>query len=105
MNREAFDHAIRAAGAILGENELLVIGSQTFHALVPGVVPPEAARSMEVGVAALYDGDEQTSDLIGRKLDTTPDLCLSRGLRERYTFKRVGGTHSGTPRGERFLGA
>ena len=27
MNREAFDHAIRASGAILGENELLVIGS------------------------------------------------------------------------------
>ena len=64
MNREEFDHAVRAAGAILGENELLVIGSQALHASVPGAVPPEAARSIEADIAALDAPDEQTADLI-----------------------------------------
>jgi len=47
VNREAFDHAVRAAGAILGENELLVIGSQALHASISTDLPPEAARSEE----------------------------------------------------------
>ena len=63
MNREEFEHAIRAAGAIMGENELLVIGSQALHASVPDV-PPEAARSIEADIAALDDPDEQKADLI-----------------------------------------
>ncbi len=63
MNREQFEHAIRAAGAIMGENELLVIGSQALHASVPDV-PPEAARSIEADIAALDDPDEQKADLI-----------------------------------------
>ncbi len=64
MNREEFDHAIRAAGAILGENELVVIGSQALHASIFGAVPPEAARSMEADIAALDDPGEQKADLI-----------------------------------------
>lgn len=63
MNREEFEHAIWAAGAIMGENELLVIGSQALHASVPDV-PPEAARSIEADIAALDDPDEQKADLI-----------------------------------------
>ena len=31
MTREQFEHAIRAAGAVLGVTELLVIGSQAVH--------------------------------------------------------------------------
>ena len=64
MNREAFDHAIRAAGAILGEKELLVIGSQALHASVSDDLPPEAARSVEADIAALDDPYEQKADLI-----------------------------------------
>ena len=64
MNREAFDHAIRAAGAILGENELLVIGSQALHASVPSELPPEAARSVEADIAALDDPAQEKADLI-----------------------------------------
>ncbi len=63
MNREEFEHAIRAAGAVMGENELLVIGSQALHASVRDV-PPEAARSIEADIAALDDPDEQKADLI-----------------------------------------
>jgi len=36
MKRAEFDHAIRAAGSILGESEILVIGSQAIHgSIVP----------------------------------------------------------------------
>lgn len=64
MNRQAFDHALRAAGAILGENELLVIGSQALHASIAADLPPEAARSVEADVAALDDPDDRKADLI-----------------------------------------
>ena len=64
MNRESFDHAVRAAGAILGENELLVIGSQALHASISADLPPEAARSVEADIAALDDPDEYKADLI-----------------------------------------
>lgn len=64
MNREAFDHAVRAAGAILGEDELLVIGSQALHASVPTELPPEAARSVEADIAALDDPEQEKADLI-----------------------------------------
>ena len=32
MNRKDLEHSIRAAGGVLGENELLVIGSHAIHA-------------------------------------------------------------------------
>lgn len=64
MNREAFDHAVRAAGAILGENELLVIGSQALHASISTHLPPEAARSVEADIAALDDPGQDKADLI-----------------------------------------
>jgi hypothetical protein len=31
VNREQFDHGIRAAASVLGVTELLVIGSQALH--------------------------------------------------------------------------
>lgn len=65
MKRAAFEHAIRAAGAVLGANEVLVIGSQALHASVDGALPPEAQRSVEVDVAALRgDPDGSLADLI-----------------------------------------
>ena len=64
MNRDAFDHAVRAAGAILGEDELLVIGSQALYGSVDDQLPPEAARSVEADIAALDDPDDRKADLI-----------------------------------------
>lgn len=58
MKRAEFEHAIRAAGAVLGVDEVLVIGSQALHASVVGDLPPEASRSVEVDVAALSGGAE-----------------------------------------------
>lgn len=65
MKREQFEHAIRAAGAVLGTRDVLVIGSQALHASVTGELPIEAERSVEVDVAAMQgDPDGTKADLI-----------------------------------------
>ena len=65
MKRSEFEHAVRAAAAVLDATEVLVIGSQALHASVDGSLPPEAARSIEVDVAAMRDDPNGTkADLI-----------------------------------------
>jgi hypothetical protein len=64
MKREEFEHAIRAAGAVLGVDEVLVIGSQALHASIHGVLPDEAARSVEVDVAVRGDEEGRMADLV-----------------------------------------
>jgi hypothetical protein len=65
VKRAEFEHAIRAAGAVLGVREVLVIGSQALHASVEGDLPPEAARSVEVDIAAIGgDPEGRMADLI-----------------------------------------
>jgi hypothetical protein len=63
MKRSQFDHTIRAAGSILGESEVLVIGSQAVHGSLTEV-PPQAERSIEVDIAALDDAGATKADLI-----------------------------------------
>lgn len=63
MKREEFEHTIRAAGAILGVSEVLVIGSQAIHASIDFALP-EAQRSIEVDISALEDKDGSKADLI-----------------------------------------
>lgn len=63
MNKRQFEHAVRAAGAILSVNELLVMGSQAIHASVD-VKIPEAERSIEVDISALEDPDGSKADLV-----------------------------------------
>lgn len=64
MNREQFEHTIRAAGAVLGVTDLLVIGSQALHASMSGNLPDEASRSVEVDVAVFEDTNARGADLI-----------------------------------------
>ncbi|MEP6999734.1 MAG: DUF6036 family nucleotidyltransferase [bacterium] len=64
MNREQFEHTIRAAGAVLGVSDILVIGSQALHASVAGSLPDEASRSVEVDVAVFEDTNSRGADLI-----------------------------------------
>ncbi|MEM7019446.1 MAG: DUF6036 family nucleotidyltransferase [Pseudomonadota bacterium] len=63
MKLEQFEHTIRAAGAILGVDEVLVIGSQAIHASI-NIELPEAERSIEVDIAVLEDIDGSKADLI-----------------------------------------
>jgi hypothetical protein len=64
MRREEFEHAIRAVGAILGTNEVLVIGTQALHGSLSADLPEEAQRSVEVDVAVFDDRDGSKADLI-----------------------------------------
>lgn len=64
MRREQFEHAIRAAGAVLGVDELLVIGSQALHASVPGTFAEGVTPSVEVDVAVANDPEGTMSDLV-----------------------------------------
>ena len=63
MKRSEFEHTIRAAGAILEVNEVLVIGSQAIHASIDFDIP-EAQRSIEADISALDDHDGSKADLI-----------------------------------------
>lgn len=64
MTRAEFEHVVRAAGSILGTDEILVIGSQALHGSVADPLPPEAARSVEVDVAVFGDSGGEKADLI-----------------------------------------
>jgi hypothetical protein len=64
MKRTEFEHAIRAAGSILGTTELIVIGSQAIHAIMSADLLDEAQRSIEVDIVAFDDPDGQKADLI-----------------------------------------
>ena len=63
MKRSEFEHTIRAAGAILGTDKIMVIGSQAIHASVD-VKIPEAERSIETDISAFHDPDGSKADLI-----------------------------------------
>ncbi len=54
MNRGQFDHVVRAAGAVLGTDDVLVIGSQAVHGSLRSLFP-EALWSLEVDVASFDD--------------------------------------------------
>lgn len=64
MQRERFDHVLRAAAGVLGETELLVIGSQAVHASLAGRLFEEAERSVEVDIVPLDDPDGSKADLV-----------------------------------------
>lgn len=63
MKRHEFEHTIRAAAAILGVTDVLVIGSQAIHASVELSIP-EVNRSIETDISALEDEDGSRADLI-----------------------------------------
>lgn len=64
MDREQFDHVLRAAAAVLDASELIVIGSQAVHATLASSLPVAAARSVEVDVVPLDDVDGSKADLV-----------------------------------------
>ena len=98
MKRSEFEHAIRAAGAILATDRVLVIGSQAIHGSIDELFE-EAERSIEVDVASLGKNAEYSADLIDGSigelsmfqstfgyyaLGVTPDTAvLPKGWRKR----------------------
>ena len=62
MTREQLEHVIRAAGAVLNTDRILLVGSQAILASTDEIVP-EAHRSIEADIAA-FDEDGMSADLI-----------------------------------------
>ena len=63
MKRHEFEHAVRAAGSILGVDAVLVIGSRAIHASLDDIFP-EAAQSIEVEIASLSGNAEKMQILL-----------------------------------------
>lgn len=65
MDRAALEHIIRAAGNVLGEQSVIIIGSQAILASFDeNRLPVDAMRSMEADVLPLDDPDGSKADLI-----------------------------------------
>lgn len=56
MKKQQLDHVLRAAGRITGQNEFLIIGSQSLHGKFPDL-PDEIVRSAEVDLIVREDID------------------------------------------------
>jgi hypothetical protein len=112
MKRAQFEHTVRAAGAVLGVDEVIVIGSQALHAAVEGDLPEEAARSVEVDVALAEDPDGARADLVDGSIGeasmfhttfgyyaqgvTTGTATLPRGWQDRLVRFRTPATEGVT---------
>jgi hypothetical protein len=55
LNREQLEHAIRASGDILQEDEVIIVGSQAILGAVDEGLPKEVTLSTEVDVMAVSD--------------------------------------------------
>lgn len=97
MNREQFDHAIRAAAGVLGVTEVLVIGSQAIHASMPRALPAEALRSVEVDIVPFDDPDGVRADLIDGSIGEASMFHETFG----YYAQGVGPTTAVLPEGSR----
>jgi hypothetical protein len=64
VRRDQLEHLIRAAGSLLGEDTIVVIGSQAILASMPEPEQVALVRSMEADLLPLDDPDETKADLI-----------------------------------------
>lgn len=65
MRRDQLEHLIRAAGAILDETDVIIVGSQAILGSIDASrLPEEATRSVEADVVPIADVDESKSTLI-----------------------------------------
>lgn len=65
MRRAEFEHLIRAAGALLQVDHLIVIGSQAILGSFPHwQLPPETTQSVEVDFVPPDDPDERLADIL-----------------------------------------
>lgn len=64
MNREQFEHVIRASGDVLKEDEVLTVESQTILGSSPTGLPRDVTLSTEADVMAVNDPNGEKALLI-----------------------------------------
>lgn len=80
MRRDQLEHLIRAAGDVLGTDEVIVVGSQAVLASVPSGLPVEAVRSVEADILPLNDPEETKADLIDGALGEASRFQETHGI-------------------------
>ncbi|MDA8345272.1 MAG: hypothetical protein M0Z66_07300 [Thermaerobacter sp.] len=64
MRRDEMEHIVRAAGTILNEDHIIVVGSQAILGVYPEDLPEEATISRELDLLPFDDPYERKADLI-----------------------------------------
>lgn len=65
MTRDEIEHIIRAAGAILNDAAVIVVGSQAILGFASdNALPAEVTMSVEADIVPFHDPDERKADLI-----------------------------------------
>jgi len=64
VRRDQLEHLIRAAGSLLGDDTVIVIGSQAILATSPAPDEEVLVRSMEADLLPLDDPTEEKADII-----------------------------------------
>jgi len=80
VNREQLEHLIRAAGAVLGEDTVIVLGSQAILASFPNGLPGPAVISLEADLLPLDDPDESKADRIAGDLGEGSSFQEQHGI-------------------------
>lgn len=68
MRRDEMEHLVRAVGAILNENRLIIVGSQAILGKYADGLPAETTMSQELDVLPFDDSSERKADLISGTL-------------------------------------
>jgi hypothetical protein len=64
MQRDELEHIIRAAGAIISDKDLIIVGSQSILGQFPGNLPVDVTESMEADILPLDDPTGRKGDMI-----------------------------------------
>lgn len=81
MKRSDLEHLLRAAGRVIGADEIIVVGSQAVLATVPEfMLPPEATMSVEADFIPVDDPDERLADMIDGAIGEASSFHESFGV-------------------------
>jgi len=80
MNREQLEHLIRAAGAVLADDTVIVLGSQAILASFPDGLPAPAVISLEADFLPLDDPEETKADRIAGDLGEGSAFQAQHGI-------------------------
>lgn len=81
MKRDELEHAIRAAADVLGEDTVIIIGSQSIVGVIhEDLLPAAAQASMEVDVLPLDDPDSAKADALQGALGEMSAFDSSFGI-------------------------
>ncbi len=108
MRRDELEHVIRAAASVLGDDGVIIVGSQVAHAALTAELPDVVARSVEADVLPLDDAGGDKAYLVNGTIgEESPfhetfgiyaegmheeNLVLPRGWRDRLVPLRSEGT-------------